>query len=87
MRAPYLFCFTEPDFTSRQGHQHSAFVTAEIQQASPVCGGGVEKAVGGLLGAAGLGLRGRLKSFHPLLTLPCGHVNERETEADRKGNR
>lgn len=72
----YLFCFAEPDFTPRQGHQHSAFVTAELQQAPLVCGGGAREAVGALLGAAGGGARGRLKSFHPLLALPCGHMHE-----------
>lgn len=72
----YLFCFAEPDFTPHQGHQHSAFVTAELQQASLVCGREVGKAVGALLGAAGGGARGRLKRFHPLLALPCGHVHE-----------
>lgn len=83
----YLFCFAEPDFTPRQGHQHSAFVTAQLQQASFVCGGGVGEAVGGLLGAAGGGARGRLKSFHPLLTLPCGHVREWKTETEKRGTR
>lgn len=79
----YLFCFAEPDFTPRQGHQHSAFVTAEFQQASLVCRGVVGEAVGALLGAADGGLRGRLKSFHPLLALPCGHVNKTATETER----
>lgn len=81
----YLFCFAEPDFTPRQGHQHSAFVTAELQQASLVCGGGVREGAGALLGAAGGGARGRLKSFHPLLALPCGHVHEWETDTREKG--
>lgn len=80
----YLFCFAEPDFTPRQGHQHSAFVTAELQQASLVCGGGAGEAVGALLGAAGGGARGRLKSFHPLLALPCGHVHEWEAETEKR---
>lgn len=79
----YLFCFAEPDFTPRQGHQHSAFVTTELQRASLVCRGVVGEAVGALLGAADGELRGRLKSFHPLLALPCGHVNKSETETER----
>lgn len=81
----YLFCFAEPDFTPRQGHQHSAFVTAELQQASLVCRGVVGEAVGALLGSAGGGGCGRLKSFHPLLALPCGHVHKAGTERRRVG--
>lgn len=80
----YLFCFAEPDFTPRQGHQHSAFVTAELQQASLVCRGVVGEAVGALLETADGGLRGRLKSFHPLLALPCGHVHKTETEKKKR---
>lgn len=80
----YLFCFAEPDFTPRQGHQHSAFVTAELQQASLVCGGGAREAVGALLGAAGGGARGRLKSFHPLLAFPCRHVHKWEAGTEKK---
>lgn len=80
----YLFCFAEPDFAPRQGHQHSAFVAAELQQAQLVCRGGVGEAVGGLLGAADGGLRGRLKRFYPLLPLPCGHTRRRE---ERKAGR
>lgn len=83
----YLFCFAEPDFTPRQGHQHSAFVTAELQQASLVCRGAVGEAVGALLGNADRGVRGRLKSFHPLLALPCGHVYKSETETEGKKKR
>lgn len=74
----YLFCFAESDFTPRQGHQHSAFVTAELQQALLVCRGVVREAVGALLGTENGRLRRRLKSFHPLLTLPCGHMQNRE---------
>lgn len=74
----YLFCFAEPDFAPRQGHQHSAFVAAELQQAQLVCRGGAGEAVGGLLGAADGGWRGRLKRFYPLLLLPCGHTRRRE---------
>lgn len=81
----YLFCFAEPDFTPRQGHQHSAFVTTELQQASLVCRGVVGEAVGALLGSAGGGACGRLKSFHPLLALPCGHVHKAGTERRRVG--
>lgn len=81
----YLFCFAESDFTPRQGHQHSAFVTTELQQAVLVCRGAVREAVGALLGTANGGLRGRLKSFHPLLTLPCGHVHKTKTEKKRVG--
>lgn len=80
-RWQYLFCFAESDFTPRQGHQHSAFVTAELQQASPVCRGVVGETVGALLGSAGGEVCGRLKSFHPLLALPCGHVRT----AQRRG--
>lgn len=83
----YLFCFAEPDFTPRQGHQHSAFVTAELQQASLVCGGEVGEAVWALLGGAGGGARGRLKSFHPLLALPCGHEQEWVSETEKKTGR
>lgn len=74
----YLFCFAEPDFAPRQGHQHSAFVAAELQQAQLVCRGEVGEAVGGLLGAADGGWRGRLKRFYPLLLLPCGRTWRRE---------
>lgn len=74
----YLFCFAEPDFAPRQGHQHSAFVAAELQQAQLVCRGEAGEAVGGLLGAADGGRRGRLKRFYPLLLLPCGHTWRRE---------
>lgn len=74
----YLFCFAEPDFAPRQGRQHSAFVAAELQQAQLVCRGEVGEAVGGLLGAADGGWRGRLKRFYPLLLLPCGHAWRRE---------
>lgn len=42
------------------------------------------KGVGALLGAAGGGLRGRLKSFNPLLALPYGHVHECETDTKHK---
>lgn len=70
----YLFCFAEPDFAPRQGHQNFAFVAAELQQAPLVCRGEVGEAVGGLLGAADGGWRGRLKRFYPLLLLPCGHT-------------
>lgn len=80
-RWQYLFCFAESDFTPRQGHQHSAFVTAELQQASPVCRAVVGETVGALLGSAGGEVCGRLKSFHPLLALPCGHVRT----AERRG--
>lgn len=45
------------------------------------------KAVGALLGAAGGGAHGRLKSFHPLLALPCGHVHELEKKRRKKGSR
>lgn len=37
--------------------------------------------VGALLGSAGGEVCGRLKSFHPLLALPCGHVRT----AERRG--
>lgn len=76
----YLFCFAESDFTPRQGHQHSAFVTAELQQALPVCRAVVGESVGALLGSASGEVCGCLKSFHPLLALPCEHVHT----ADRR---
>lgn len=79
----YLFCFAEPDFAPRQGHQHSAFVAAELQQAQLVCRGGAGEAVGGLMGAADGGTRGRLKSFYPLLLLPCGHQRDGNREERR----
>lgn len=79
----YLFCFAEPDFAPRQGRQHSAFVAAELQQAQLVCRGEVGEAVGGLLGAADGGWRGRLKRFYPLLLLPCGHTWRQEESESR----
>lgn len=83
----YLFCFAEPDFAPRQGHQHSAFVAAELQQAQLVCRGEVGEAVGrgGLLGATDGGWRGRLKRFYPLLLLPCGHTWKTGTEEKQLG--